>query len=272
MTDFGDLLYEVSDGIAMITLNRPERLNALSEPMRESIPRAIEAASLDESVRVVIITGAGRGFCAGADINAPRPMADGPEPPPGEQPSIADRRYNIRAIQRSARAVRRLHKPYIAAVNGAAAGAGMDLASMADIRFAADTARFTQAFSRNGIVAGDGGCYYLPRIVGMAKALELLWTSRLFDAEEALRIGYVSRVIPAERLMEETLAFARELAEGPPVAIQYIKQLAYHSQDLDLDASLDMAQYMQTILSATQDAKEASMALRERRPPRFKGR
>jgi 2-(1,2-epoxy-1,2-dihydrophenyl)acetyl-CoA isomerase len=148
----------------------------------------------------------------------------------------------------------------------------MDLASMADIRFAALDARFTTAFSRNAIVSGDGGCYYLPRIVGMAKALELLWTSRLFGADEALQIGYVSRVVETEKLLEETLAFAEELAAGPPIAISYIKQLAYQSQNVDLDTSLRMAQYMQTIASATEDALEGPRAFREKRPPRFQGR
>jgi enoyl-CoA hydratase/carnithine racemase len=272
MSDYEDLLYDVWGQVAVITLNRPERLNALSEGIREGLPRAIESASEDPGVRVVVITGAGRGFCSGADIGAARGISDGPAPPEGMQPSIADRIYNIRPIQKSARAVQQLHKPYIAAVNGPAAGAGMDLASMADIRFAAQDARFTQAFTRNAIVAGDGGAYYLPRIVGMAKALELLWTSRMFDADEALAIGYVSRVVPTEKLMEETLAFADELAAGPPIAIQYIKQLAYASADLDLDKSLNIAQYMQTVASTTEDAKEGRQALRERRPPRFTGR
>jgi len=269
---YEDLTYEVRDRIGIITLSRPDRLNALSGPMIAGTARALAAATEDEEVRAVIITGAGRGFCSGQDLSGPRTIADGPAPPPDRPPSIADRRYNLRAIQRIGRTVQQLDKPYIAAVNGPAAGAGMDLASMADIRFAAKDARFTQAYTRNGIVPGNGGCYFLPRIVGMARALELMWTSRTIDADEALAIGYVSRVVETEKLMDEAMAFAKELAAGPPVAVQYIKQLAYKSQDVDLDTALRMAQYMQTIATSTEDAREGPRAFRERRPPQFTGR
>ncbi|HXH21182.1 MAG TPA: enoyl-CoA hydratase-related protein [Dehalococcoidia bacterium] len=274
MNDYGDVLYEVKGHVGVITLNRPEKLNALSAALTAGMAKALTDAQEDDEVRVVIVTGAGRGFCSGADLTPPsgRTLADGPAGTPERPPSIADRRYNLRGVQKVGRAVLGLDKPYIAAVNGPAAGAGMDLASMADIRFAAKDARFTQAYTRNAIVPGNGGCYFLPRIVGMAKALELLWTSRTFDADEALAIGYVSRVVETERLMEETMAFAEELAAGPPVAIQYIKQLAYKSQQVDLDTSLRMAQWLQTIASATEDAREGPRAFREKRAPQFQGR
>lgn len=266
-----DVLYDVSDHIATITMNRPERLNALSADLMAGLAEYLHRATTDDDVRVVILTGAGRGFCSGADISsgqaigAGRAQADRP-------PSIADRRYNMRSVQAIGRAVQALDKPYIAAINGGAAGAGLDLASMADIRYAADSAKMTQAYSRNAIIPGNGGCYFLPRILGMAKALELLWTSRTFTAEEALAMGYVSRVVPSENLMNETRAFAAELAAGPPVAIQYMKQLAYKSQDVDLDTSLRMAQWMQTIASSTEDAREGPLAFREKRAPTFQGR
>jgi 2-(1,2-epoxy-1,2-dihydrophenyl)acetyl-CoA isomerase len=274
VNEYGDVLYEVKDRVGVITLNRPEKLNALSAALTAGMAKALVEAQEDDAVRAVVVTGAGRGFCSGADLTPPsgRTIADGPAATPERPPSIADRRYNLRGVQKVGRAVQGLDKPYIAALNGPAAGAGLDLASMADIRFAAKDARFTQAYTRNAIVPGNGGCYFLPRIVGMAKALELLWTSRTFDADEALAIGYVSRVVPTEQLMDETLAFARELSAGPPVAIQYIKQLAYKSQDLDLDTSLRMAQYMQTIATATEDAREGPRAFREKRPAQFSGR
>jgi enoyl-CoA hydratase/carnithine racemase len=272
MNDNQDCLYEVRDRIGIITLNRPERLNALSTGLTSGMARYLQQAAEDDEVRVVIVTGAGRGFCSGQDLSGPRNISDGPPPRDDRPPSIADRRYNLRGIQRVGRAVQQFDKPYIAAVNGPAAGAGMDLASMADIRVAARDAKFTQAYTRNGIVPGNGGCYFLPRILGMAKALELLWTSRTFDAEEALAIGYVSRVYPTESLMEETMAFARELAASAPVAVQFIKQLAYKSQDVDLDTSLRMAQWMQTIATSTEDAREGPRAFRERREPNFTGR
>ena len=274
MDDYGDVTYEVKDRVGIITLNRPEKLNALSNALTAGMAKALTDAQEDQEVRAVIVTGAGRGFCSGADLTPPggRTIADGGAATPDRPPSIADRRYNLRGVQKVARAVQMLDKPYIAAVNGPAAGAGMDLASMADIRFAAKDARFTQAYTRNALVPGNGGCYFLPRIVGVAKALELLWTSRTIDADEALAIGYVSRVVPTERLMEETMAFAQELCAGPPVAIQYIKQLVYKSLDADLDASLRMAQWLQTIASATEDAREGPRAFREKRPPQFTGR
>jgi enoyl-CoA hydratase/carnithine racemase len=274
MNEYGDVLYEVKNQIGVITLNRPEKLNALSAALTGGMAKALTEAQEDEDVRVVVVTGAGRGFCSGADLTPPtgRTLADGPATAPDRPPSIADRRHNLRGVQKVGRAALGLDKPYIAAVNGPAAGAGMDLASMADIRIAALDARFTQAYTRNAIVPGNGGCYFLPRILGMAKALELLWTSRTFDANEALAIGYVSRVVPTESLMEETLHFAGELAAGPPVAIQYIKQLAYKSQQVDLDTSLRMAQWLQTVASATEDAREGPRAFREKRAPQFSGR
>ena len=271
MNQYEDLIYEVRGHVAVITFNRPEKLNALSTAMTLSLARALTAAQVDDEVSAVILTGAGRGFCSGQDLSA-RTLAEGRDGPEGSVPVIAERRYNIRPVQSVARAAQQLDKPYIAAINGPAAGAGMDMASMTDIRFAATDAKFTTAFSRNGIVSGDGGCYYLPRILGMAKALELLWTSRLFDAHEALAIGYVSRLVETASLLDEAIAFAEELAAGAPVSIQYIKQLAYASQNADLDTSLRMAQYMQTIASATEDAMEGPRAFREKRPPRFTGR
>jgi 2-(1,2-epoxy-1,2-dihydrophenyl)acetyl-CoA isomerase len=271
MNESQEVLYEVTDRVALITLNRPERLNALTPSMLVDLARLLGEASDSDEVRAVVLTGAGRGFCSGQDLSG-RTLTEGAAPPEGEAPSVADRRYSMRGIQRVGRAVQMLDKPYIAAINGAAAGAGMDLASMTDIRFMAEGARVTQAYSRNGIVPGNGGCYFLPRIVGMAKALELMWTSRAIEAAEALAIGYVSRVVAPEQLLDETLAFAHELAAGPPVAIQYMKQLCYKSQDVDFDTALRMAQWMQTIAASTQDAIEGANAVRERRPPAFTGR
>jgi 2-(1,2-epoxy-1,2-dihydrophenyl)acetyl-CoA isomerase len=222
MTDeHADVIYDVVDGVATITLNRPEKLNALSADLTTGVAEYIDRAWTDDGVRVVVLTGAGRGFCSGMDLTGGRTLAEG-DTGSNQPPSIAERRYNLRGVQRIGRAVQQLDKPYIAAVNGAAAGAGMDLASMADIRIAARDAKFTQAYSRNAIIPGNGGCYFLPRIVGMAKALELLWTSRTFSADEALALGYVSRVVDTEQFREATQAFARELAAGPPVAIQYM--------------------------------------------------
>ena len=268
MSEYRDLIYEVREQIALITLNRPDRLNAFSTDMLRSMASAINQAAEDDEVRAVVLTGAGRGFCSGHDVSSEeKPASDNQQPR-----SAAAIRNNLRRIHTVTLAVERLDKPYIAAVNGPAAGAGMDFASMADIRFASTTALFTQAYTRNGIIAGNGGAFFLPRIVGMAKALELLWTSRKFSAEEALAIGYVSRVVEAEKLLAETISFAKELAQGPPIAIQYIKQLCYQSQNLDLRSALRIAQYTQSIAMSSEDAQEGFRSNREKRRPRFTGR
>ena len=175
-------------------------------------------------------------------------------------------------MQRIPRLVAQLDKPYIAAVNGAAVGAGMDMASMCDIRFAADTARFGMTYARMGLVPGDGGCYYLPRIVGLARALDLIWSGRLFDAEEALRIGYVSAVVPAAELMPYSREYALQLARGPAVAVQLAKRLVYRSLDATVDQALEMAQGAMTIAQNTEDAREGPQAFVEKREPEFKGR
>jgi len=268
--EFREIIYEKREGIAILTLNRPDRMNALTNRMMEEWATALRDAQRDEEVRVVIVTGAGRGFCTGADVKdiaAGVGTVDLTERPP------AERRYFLRyTVQQVALAAADLDKPYIAAINGPATGAGMDMASMADIRIASEEARFSMAYVRVGLIPGDGGCYYLPRIVGMAKALELIWTGDIIDAQEALRIGYVSRVVPPDRLMEETLQFARRLAQGPQVAIQQAKRLAYRSQNVDLVTALEMAEYAQLICLSTEDMREGVRAFMERRPPRFKGR
>jgi 2-(1,2-epoxy-1,2-dihydrophenyl)acetyl-CoA isomerase len=228
---------------------------------------AVTEATEDSNVRAVIITGAGRGFCSGHDVT-PESSGDDASRLPRTAATLT---HNLRAIHKVTLAVERLDKPYIAAVNGPAAGAGMDFASMADIRFAGKDALFTQAYTRNGIVPGNGGCYLLPRIVGMARALELLWTSRKFGADEALAIGYVSRVYETASLLDETLSFAQELADRPPIPIRYIKQLCYQSERLDLASSLRIAQYMQTVAMSSDDAREGVASLREKRPPKFTG-
>ena len=265
---FEQVLYDKGDGIATITLNRPERMNAFTRQMLDEWYAALQDAHLDPDVRAIILTGAGRGFCTGADVRAG--AAEGLMQ---RERSLAENRNFLRdSVQRIPRLLALMEKPYIAAVNGAAVGAGMDMASMADIRFAADTARFGMTYVRMGLVPGDGGCYYLPRIVGLARALELIWTGRLFDAQEALAMGYVSAVVPADELMDHTREFALKLVAGPAVAIQQAKRLVYRSLELDVDAALDLAQGAMLIVQGTEDAREGPRAFIEKREPEFKGR
>ena len=268
-SEYTEILYDVADGVATITLNKPEKMNAFSTKMIEEWTDAIDRSRLDDEVRAVIITGAGRGFCSGMDVAAEAGGRGVLRTETGPAAARNSLRFNVHRV---ARALQLLDKPYIAAVNGPAAGAGMDMASMADVRFCSDTARFTMAYVRMGIIPGDGGAYFLPRIVGLSKALELIWTGDLFGADEALRIGYVSRVFPAESLMEETRAFARRLAEGPAVAIQLAKRLAYRSLDATLDQALELAQSAMVIAQSTEDAKEGPRAFMEKRKPNFQGR
>jgi enoyl-CoA hydratase/carnithine racemase len=266
---YREILYDIREGVATITLNRPEHLNAFTPLMVSEWTSAIESARDDDNVRVVVITGAGRGFCAGTDVG--REIAGSGVLQSDRSP--AQMRNSLRfSVHNVPRALQLLDKPYIAAINGAAVGAGMDMASMADIRFASDTARFGMAYVKMGIVPGDGGAYFLPRLVGMQKALELIWTGDLFDAAEALRIGYVLQVFPAERLMEEVQAFAHRLAEGPAVAIQLAKRLVYRGLELPMEQALELAQTAMVIAQSTEDAREGPAAFVDRRPPRFQGR
>ena len=270
MVELQEILYEAGDdGVAVITLNRPEKMNSFTHRMIEEWAWAIEQARDDDNVRAVIVSGAGsRAFCAGMDVQQEAAGAGvlRTESGPAERRNAL--RYNVHKVPR---ALMLLDKPYIAAVNGAAVGAGMDMASMADLRFAADTARFGMAYVRVGIIPGDGGAYFLPRLVGPARALELIWTGDTFTAQQALEWGYVSRVVPAGKLMEETRAFAARLAEGPAVAIQLSKRLVYRSLETDLDHALDLAQSAMVIAQSTEDAREGPRAFVEKRKPVFQG-
>ncbi len=265
------IIYEKDEGVATITLNRPERLNAFTNRMLAEWATALEDARTDREVRAVIVTGAGRGFCAGADLRGEGVMADAARAE--RPPTPADRRNWLReTVHPVPRAVALLDKPYIAAVNGPAVGAGMDMASMADIRIAAQSARFSMAYVRIGIIPGDGGCYFLPRIVGVAKALELIWTGDFIDAAEALRIGYVSQVVPDEELMPRAREFAHRLAEGPAVAVQLSKRLVYRGLDSTLQEALEQAGQAMVIALSAEDAVEGPRAFVEKRAPRFRSR
>jgi len=261
-----DILYTRKDHIACITLNRPDSRNAFAGNMMSDLAALIDDARLDDDVRVLIMTGTGTAFCSGADVKA---LAIGNL----QDLTPAETRNNWRnTTHKIPRALHALDKPCIAAINGHAVGWGMDLASMCDIRLAADTAKVCMGYVRMGVAPGGGGCYFLPRIIGMAKALELIWTGRWMDAQEMLQTGYVSKVVPYEELSAATEAFAKELAKGPPIGIQYAKRLAYRCQDLDLNTALEMNEMVKVINWTTEDAMEGPVAFAEKREPVFKGR
>ncbi|RKR45207.1 enoyl-CoA hydratase-related protein [Paraburkholderia sp. BL17N1] len=251
--------------VVVATLNRPEKKNALSEDMLELLRNELKSANEDDDVGSFVLTGAGDAFCSGGDLG--RRAAEGGDPTPLE------RKHRLqRVTHKVALAIEEFEKPLIAAVNGAAVGAGMDLSLMCDIRFAAQSARFAEAYIRVGLIPGNGGCYFLPRLIGPAKALELLWTGDFVNADEAHRLGIVNRVTPDESLQDETLAFATRLAEGPPVQTRDIKKLMYQSMRTDLRTSLETTSALMAVVQSTADYREAITAYKEKRKGEFKGR
>lgn len=268
MTTWNDIEVEVDDPFGLIRLNRPEKLNAVTYPMLAEIRRAIDELAADPAVVGIIITGAGRGFCSGMNV-AQEAAGDGVL---RTQATVATRRHSLRdRVHPIPRALIQLEKPYIAAINGAAAGAGMDMATMADIRFASSTARIGMTYVRMGLIPGDGGCYSLPRVVGTQRALDMIWTGKMFTAQEALEMGYVLAVYEPDELMPRVTDYARQLAKGPATAVQLAKKLVYRSANIPFDEHLDMAQMAMFIAQSTEDAREGPKAFVEKREPQFKG-
>lgn len=272
------LLFAVEDGIATITLNRPKAMNAFSVPMIEAWVSALEQCRDREDIRVVVVTGHGRAFCAGGDVRAMRDgkgfLAQDEQAEERDTYSTGLARKNSlwKLIQRVPLTLEQVDKPVIAALNGDAIGAGLDMALMCDMRVAADTARFAEGYVKLGIVPGDGGAYFLPRLVGMAKALELLLTGDMIDAQEALRIGMVNRVVPADQVLDEAYKLARKIAAQPPVAVQLIKRAAYQSANTDLRTALDLVSSHMGIVTETDDHLEAMKAFLEKRPGVYQGK
>lgn len=264
-----ELEYTVKDHVATILLNRPEKLNAFNSDMLQAWQQALRDAQADPEVRVVVLTGAGRAFCSGGDTGRMAEKASSAEAADTPYASKESLRAGPQGV---ALAVQALDKPLIAAVNGAAAGAGLDMALMADIRLAAKSARFTEAYMRVGLMPGAGGCYFLPRVVGLPKALEMFFTADFVTAEEAERIGLVNHVYDDDKLMEETYKLAAKLAGMPPINMRMIKRTIYQSLTMDLRSSLDLVSSHMAVVKATEDSKEAIKSFKEKRKPSFKNR
>jgi enoyl-CoA hydratase/carnithine racemase len=253
--------------VAVLTLNRPETRNALSgEAMFAAFEQLFAEIDADTGVRAAVLTGAGSAFCSGGNIAEMRERTG----MFGGSPQEIARNYR-EGIQRIPRAFQQLRVPIIAAVNGPAMGAGNDLACMCDLRIASTTARFAESFVKVGIVPGDGGCWLLPRVVGAAKAAELALTGDTIAAEEALRIGLVSRVVAPEALMDEAMKLANRIAANPPQVLRWTKQLLQEARTQTLDEALDSAGRLQGLAHHTADHVEAVASFFEKRPPVFRG-
>ena len=259
------LLVETKGGVQTLTLNRPERFNALNAQLAEDIQAAIAAASADDAVRVIVLTGAGRGFCAGLDLTgAPRT--------PFDEQSRHERFDPLGWVGRQALVITSCDKPVIAAINGAAAGAGLSLALAADIRLMAAGAKVTTGYLRRGLCPDGGMAYFLPRLVGASRAAELILSARDLTAEEAERIGLVSRVLPAEGFQEAVASYAADLASGPPIAQTLSKRLLVQSPDLDLPTMLRLELASIRTCFTTEDVREGMTAFLEKRRPAFQGK
>ncbi|TPQ38241.1 enoyl-CoA hydratase/isomerase family protein [Cupriavidus pinatubonensis] len=259
-----DLEIENIGRVRVARLNRPEKKNALSEEMLADLRETLREANENPGIGCVVITGAGDAFCSGGDLG--RRSAEAGEPTPLER---KQRLQNV--THQVALAIEDFEKPLLAAVNGAAVGAGMDLSLQCDLRFAGASARFAEAYVRVGLLPGNGGCYLLPRLVGPARALELLWTGDFVSSDEAHRLGIVNRVFPDEQLFDETLAFASKLADGPPIQLREIKKLMYQGLRTDFRTSLESVSAHMAVIQSTRDYKEAIQAYKEKRKPKFEG-
>ncbi|MBI5285098.1 MAG: enoyl-CoA hydratase/isomerase family protein [Chloroflexi bacterium] len=264
---YRDLLYDVSDSIATITLNRPERLNAISGGMLASFSDAFREADHDRGVRVIILTGAGKGFCSGLDLKEQGANAnDNSINGAGGLPAKFDIANSPPVV------LHQTDKPVICALNGAAAGYGLDLALGCDIRIAADTAKLAAVFTKRGVLPESGGTWLLPRLIGWSKAAELAFTGRTLSAQQSLELGLVSSVVPAAELTEASRALAAEIAANAPMAVQATKRMMRLSLDETFEANVHHV-YLQLLpLFGSRDFAEGVKAFIERRQPVFEGR
>lgn len=262
------VLLEKRGPIAVMTLNRPEQMNPLGQDGDGAAFRAIcDEIESDNSIRCAILTGAGRAFSAGGDVKAMRDRTGAFSGSPNNV-----REGYRRNIHRIVKSLYNLEVPLIAAVNGAAIGLGCDVACMADIRIASETAKFGVTFLKLGLIPGDGGAWLMPRIVGSSRAAELLFTGKVIDAATAAEWGLVSHTVPPERLMDDALALAESIAAQPPQTLRLAKTLLRHGNQASYDTIMEMSAASQALMHHTEDHIEGVEAILEKRPPKFEGR
>ena len=260
------------DGVLDLTLNQPDKLNALSDSMIAGLLEELGRAAHDPDVRCVVVSGAGRGFCSGGDVSRMRDRNEGAAAGKAAEQTVEQRMATLRRAEEISLMLHELPKPTIAAINGAAAGAGLSLALACDLRIAADSARLITAFARVGFSGDFGGTWLMTRLVGPARAKEFYFLADPIEASQALALGLVNRVVPAASLMAETAALAKRIASGPAIAYGYMKANINAALTADFRTLLDREAVGQTLTGRTEDHREAVKAFLEKRQPTFKGR
>src|SRR5487761_61477 len=263
ISDQDKVLLKKESGVAWVTLNRPEVLNACDMGMLKRLQQVLKDASQDQSVRCVVLTGAGRAFCAGADLQSLNSRGSGSELSLSE-----DLRGGFNPVILG---IRKMDKPVVAMLNGVAAGAGMGLAFACDMRIMSESAKFVEAFAKVGLVPDSGATFFMPRLLGIAKAFELAFTGEGIDAKEAEKLGAVNRVVKPDELLNYTRELAERLARGPR-GIGLAKRAINRALYLDIESALDYEAYLQEIAGSTEDYKEGVSAFLGKRPPRFQGK
>ncbi|WP_197715138.1 enoyl-CoA hydratase/isomerase family protein [Priestia endophytica] len=256
------ILTTIHNHVQIITLNRPEKKNAFNKEMIDEWVNALQNAKENDEIHVILVTGAGNAFCSGGDVGGMK----------ADQTPLDNKNKLWRNIHRIPLTLRDIDKPVIAAINGPAVGAGLDMALMCDIRTMIDDSKMSEGYVKVGLVPGDGGAFFLPQIVGEAKAFELLWTGNFINSKEALNLGIVNHVYSQEEFMQKTLGLAEQIANGPQVAIRMTKRAVRYSRTMELEPALDLISSHYAIIKETEDHKEGVTAFKEKRKPNFIGR
>lgn len=262
---FETIILKKDEHVTTITMNRPDKMNALNRTMLFELIAAIDDVNSDKDVRVVILTGAGKVFCSGADVS------DGGKSSGLAGTPVQTHRNLRESYQGVSLGLQRLEKPTVAMINGAAVGAGCDFAFACDLRVGSEKAKFRNSFVKVGLIPGGGGTWLYTRLLGLGRGLEFMFTGDFLEAEEALRIGVLNKLVPVDQLESATMELARKIAANPPIAVRLSKMLAYRALEMDLESALELSAACQSIALSSDDHREGVNAFMEKREPRFKG-